>query len=448
MKQATTLGPRQTDPSVGLARRGDRTSPSLLDGSNLEVVKGANRSVVLMAVREHQPVSRATLARVTGLNASTVTKIVDELAAAGLLLEGHSTKQAGPGRPTRPVRLNASARFAIGIAISRTAVTAGLVNLNGELVAREDEAISTGSSHDEVMESVRRGLRGLLDACSPGARERVLGIGVGAPGPLRPEAGMIVAPPNFPQLFDSPIGDEIVRDFGLPVFLENDADACALAEQWFGAARSARNFVYLAVGSGVGAGVVVDGHLYRGHNGVAGELGHTTVDPFGPACDCGSFGCLEIYASERRLLELVREGWATGRGAMLDQLADGDVDLVTPALVYRAAEAGDTLALQAIAQVGFYLGVGVVNAINLLDPELVIIGRGVVSAGSNILDPVRAVVSERALPKARRDVRIVLDQLGDRAPVIGAATTVLSRYYANPLQWEAGGGLAEASTAL
>lgn len=404
-----------------------------LNGVNLGTVKGVNRSILLLATRALQPVSRVELASVTGLNPSTVSKIVDELASADLLVEDAPRARTGAGRPARLLRVNDSARHLVGIDISREAVTVALVNLGGEVVWDRTEPVAPDADADAVLASVIRAVNELLSGLSLERRRRVLGIGVGAPGPLRHDAGTIVAPPNFPHFSHVPVRDLLADRFGLPAFLENDANACALAEQWFGAMRDVDNFVYLAVGSGVGAGVVIGGQLYRGHGDLAGEIGHTSIDPLGPHCDCGNRGCLELYTSERRLLSLVGQRLSGPEGETLRTLVSQRGGRLTAALVYQAASLGDTLSQAVLSEIGFYLGVGIVNAINMFDPEAIVIGRSMAAAGRHLLDPIRSVVGERSFPKVASNVRIVPGMLGDRAPVVGAATLVLSQYYANPL---------------
>jgi glucokinase-like ROK family protein len=410
-----------------------------LNGVNLGTVKGVNRSALLLATRALQPVSRAELASVTGLNPSTVSKIVDELASADLLVEEAPHDRMGAGRPARLLYLNNSARSVVGVDISREAVTVALVDLGGEVAGSSKVLLAPDVDADAVLASVIQSIESLLSGLSPERRRRVVGIGVGAPGPLRHDAGTVVAPPNFPHFSHVPVRDVLADRFGLPASLENDANACALAEQWFGVMRDVDNFLYLAVGSGVGAGIVINGQLYRGHGDMAGEIGHTSIDPLGPRCDCGNRGCLELYTSERRLLSLVEQRLSDPKAGTLRSLVSERGGQLSAALVYEAAALGDASSQAVLSEIGFYLGAGIVNAINMFDPEAIVIGRSMAAAGRHLLDPICSVVRERSFPKVASDVPVVIGTLGDRAPVVGAATLVLSEYYANPLALERGG---------
>ena len=259
---------------------------------------------------------------------------------------------------------------------------------------------------------------------------RVAGIGIGAPGPLNARDGIIVAPPNFPLWRNVPIRQIVEARFGLPVWLDNDANAQALAEGRFGAAQAFSSFIYIAVGMGVGAGLIINGALHRGAHNVEGELGHTTVEAAGPRCSCGNRGCLELYTSTPAVVATAVAALHRGEHSLISELAAERFDLVTIHMIAQAAYAGDQLALRILEQVAVYLGVGVVNAINLLGPEAVILGREDIQAcGELLLGPIRATVAERCFAMAAEQVQILPAQLGDDAPAIGAACLVLEQLF-------------------
>ena len=272
----------------------------------------------------------------------------------------------------------------------------------------------------------------------------IAGIGVGAPGPLNGHAGIVFCPPNLPGWKDVPLRDIFYEQLQVPVFLDNDANAAALGEYLFGAGRGSQEVVYITISTGIGGGVITNGQLAAGIMGTAGEIGHMTVDMRGPRCNCGNIGCLESLASGTAIARRANERIALGQkdGAELlafalqntpDQSAntphDSKKSLKTPIhlnarMVAQAAEAGIPLAKQIIAGAAEALGVGLVNIIHLFNPEVIILGGGVVQMGDRLLGPAQRLVKERAMRVPRESARIVLAELGSDVGLIGAGALV------------------------
>lgn len=398
-------------------------------GANHRSVKRSNRATIFRAIRALGPLARVDLARQTQLNPGTVTNIVDELIAAGLVSE---TGQAASRIGRRPVNLaiNPAARYAVGVDLARAAVTGAVIDLAGGERARVAAPAGPWTS-ETVLAAARETIADLLGRLSPAERTAVVGIGIGAPGPLSIRSGRFLAPPSFGTWQELALRDEIARHFGLPTFVDNNANTSALAELWFGAGQGVANFVLLTLGVGVGAGIVVDGDLYRGEHDVAGEFGHISINADGPRCACGNAGCLELYVSVPRVLAAARAALATGEPSALRPALGPGGDLTYAALV-AAVEAGDPLASRVFADAARYLAAGLVTIINALDPAAVLLGRQLVDAGDLLLDPVRAEVRRRVFPAQRDSVRIEPAALQD-APVIGAATLALREFFQAPL---------------
>lgn len=230
-----------------------------------------------------------------------------------------------------------------------------------------------------------------------------------------------------------PIRQLVEEQFHLPVWIDNDANACALAEAWFGAGRTLDQFVYLAVGTGVGAGVVVNGTLHRGAHDMAGEVGHTTMDVNGPRCSCGNFGCLELYTSRPAIVGAAVGALRSGEASLISDLVQGQWEQIDVHMIAEAARQGDSLARGLIEQLIRFLGAAVVNLINLFDPECVFLGRGVANATADlILEPIRAIVAERAFSVAAQHVQIQMATFGNDEPVLGAACLVLHQLFSEP----------------
>jgi len=413
----------------------DQRSPAFA-GHNQRSVRQSNRATIFRALHALGPIARVELARRSGLNPGTVTNIIDELLRSGLVeeVEAPRTNENGPRRVgRRPVqlRVSANARYALGIDLARTTVTGAVVNLGGEVVCRIEEP-TTALVREDAIEQVRRISRSLLERLDDEQRSRVVGVGVGAPGALSVRSGRFRPPPSYGNWDEIDLRREIEQSVGIPTMVDNNANTAALGELWFGAGAGLQNFVLLNLGTGVGAGLVLDGDLYRGEHDLAAEIGHVSIAMDGPRCACGNSGCLEMYVSMPRVLAAARAALETGEPSMIrDAMATGEGQFSLPTLL-EAAEAGDALALRVLGDVARYLAAGIVNIINTLDPHVVFIGRELAAAGDTLLVPVREEVRRRVLPVLRPTVRIEVAQLGD-APVIGAGVLALREFFEAPV---------------
>jgi N-acetylglucosamine repressor len=373
-----------------------------------------NRALVYRSIWEQEETSRSDLAKVTGLSVPITTEIVGELIDASLVRET-GTRDSTGGRPSIGLRSATDAWYILAIDIARFRTTIAIIDLKGGVV--DSFATPTLNSSDPATN-----LSWLIDLVAdrlrkqPRARKRLLGIGIGAPGPLYAEKGEFLSVTNFGDWHDLALRDALERRFRVPVKVDNDANVCALAHCFFGIGREVSDFAYFAVGSGVGSGVVLHGNVYRGSHGLAGEIGHTTVEVNGPKCPCGNYGCLELYTTVAATL---------ARWGSRDQVDVSDETAGVEALM-RAVALGEQGALSAIARTAEYLSVGVINLVNSYDPEVVIIGRELARAGKPIIEPIQRAVAGRAFPAARRPIRVVQDSLGDAAPITGAFCLVLS----------------------
>ena len=258
----------------------------------------------------------------------------------------------------------------------------------------------------------------------PGAK--IVGVGVGAPGPLDTKRGIVLLTPNLGWV-DLPLR-QIIRDrIGLPAALDNDANCAVLGEWWVGAARGSRHAIGITIGTGIGGGLILDGKLYHGASDVAGEIGHTTIDVEGRRCKCGNYGCLEAYASGPNIALRAVEEIQAGAVSMLPSLVGGDLRKVTAQTVYRAAKDGDELALEVVNDTARFLGVGIGNLLNVFNPEVVVVMGGVTLAGDHLFVPLRRETARRAFKPAVAACRIVPGELSGTAGVYGAAKTFLDQ---------------------
>jgi len=312
-------------------------------------------------------------------------------------------------------------KYIVGVDLGGTQIRACLADAQGRILRETRQPTLAHEGPQPVLGRMKEVTRNVLSGREPGD---VLGIGIASPGPLDPRTGVVIAPPNLPGWQGIHLRDIMLQEFGLPVYVNNDANAAGLAECHFGAGKGCLDLVYLTISTGIGGGFISGGELLLGAHGYAGEPGHITVQPDGPRCNCGNVGCLEVMASgpaiARRASELVRQG----RSSSLSQVVAQGSELTAEA-VGKAAQVGDFVALEAVARAAYYLGIGVLNLIHLLDPEKVVIGGGVSKLGPMLFDPVRALVRERAITQVQRETPIVPAALGDQVGLLGGVALVL-----------------------
>jgi glucokinase len=311
----------------------------------------------------------------------------------------------------------------VGIDLGGTKFRACLADTAGSVLRRESWPTEAEQGPQAVMARLREAVREI--AAGEGL-ERVAGIGFGAPGPLDPWQGIIIQPPNLPGWDRVPLREEMQRDLGVPVYVGNDANLAALGELFFGAGRGLHNIVYFTVSTGVGGGVIVDDRLLLGSTGLAAELGHMVVDASGPLCNCGNSGCLEVLASGTAIAREARAGIRKGVSTLITSLVQGEDDEVDALVVEKAARQGDPFAAKLMETAARYMGIGIVNALHIFDPEMVIIGGGVSQAGDLLFRPMLAEVKRRAMKAYWEKVSIVPAGLGDDSGLMGALALAIS----------------------
>jgi predicted NBD/HSP70 family sugar kinase len=367
----------------------------------------ANLERVLRAVRMAGSLTQAEIARSTGLSAATVSNIVRELSEAGTVVV---TPTSSGGRRARSVSLSADAGIVVGVDFGHSHLRVAIGNLAHRVLAEESEPLDVDASADQGFGRTEQLVARLLEQTGFPA-EKVIGVGLGVPGPIDVETGALGSTAILPGWTGIAPAQELSRRLGMPVRVDNDANLGALGELVWGAGRGLSDLAYIKVSSGVGAGLVIAGQIYRGPGGTAGEIGHITLDEAGPVCRCGNRGCLETFVGARHILGLLQQA----HGA----------DLTMPKVV-QLAQRGDLGCRRVIADVGRQIGTGVANLCNLLNPRRVILGGDLAEAGDLVLDPIRESVARYAIPSAARQLSVVPGTLGGRAEVLGALALVMS----------------------
>ncbi|KLU62442.1 N-acetylglucosamine repressor [Peptococcaceae bacterium CEB3] len=386
-------------------------------------MKLQNKSNILNTIRLQGPVSRAEIAGLTGLTPPTVTNIVAELLEADLVIESELGESTG-GRKPIMLRLNADGFYVLGVYAGISKVKAVSAGLDGSIRQRAVRSLPKEPSREHFLNLVKEVLYEVME----GSNEKYLGIGVGMHGLVDTERGLSIFAPNL-KLRNIPLKAELEAEFNLTVEVENDVRALALGESWFGQGQGLANFICINVATGLGAGIVLDHKLYEGSSFTAGEIGHTTIDINGPQCTCGNHGCLEALAAGPAIAERARGRILQGDSSLLKAWTDGRLEEITAKMVHDAAKEGDALSIGVLADTGRYLGIGIANLLNTLNPSRIILTGGVAQAGDFVLGSLKETVAKRALETPARAVSIVTSEMGEDADAVGALTLVLRRIF-------------------
>lgn len=390
-----------------------------LANNSYKVVGGSNESIVINMIRRRGPISRVDIAKLTGLTAPTVTNISGKLIALGLIHEYMIGESSG-GR--RPVLLKANPEMVNMIIINiRSKEMLGYLVNSGLEIKNE---LCCDIRHLE-QEAILALLAETITKLHSGQGGQVANaIGIIVRGPVKSREGLSLFSPSTGWR-NVPLKFIIEEKFHLPVFVENDMRAMALGVYHYGPYQDVKNAVFLGVGGGIGSGIILNGELYRGFNDSAGEIGHTLVDIDGPECSCGNYGCFEAMASETALVNLMVKAIKEGRGSLVIEMVEGDMDAVRAEHIYSAADQGDQLAIRILRHVARYLGMGAANIINIFNPQLVIIGGGIVKGREFIEKILLEVIKERALESCYASVQIEFSSEGRGAALKGIVDLVM-----------------------
>lgn len=305
----------------------------------------------------------------------------------------------------------------VAVDLGGTLIRSALINEKGEILARAKRDTLAQEGPEPVIGRIKACIRDVAKGAEP--------ISIAAPGPLDPWRGIIHQAPNLPGWREVPLADILHRVFEVPVYVNNDANLAALAEHRFGAGQGVNDLIYLTISTGIGGGIITQGRLLLGVKGLAAEVGHMILEPEGPPCGCGGWGHLESLAAGPAIARRAVEEMEKGAETSITGLVGGKVSEVTAKVVAQAAKEGDLLAHSIFKEAGFYIGLGIVNLLHILNPELIIIGGGVSKAGDLLFDPIKETVKARAMLSYQEGLRIVPAALRDDVGLLGAAAFVL-----------------------
>ena len=385
-------------------------------------VKSFNKHAALDLIRfSVGDLSRTDIADKMGLTRAAVSLIVNDLLESGVVQEAES-RSAPSGRPPVILEVNPKAGLVGAIDMGATHMTIALADFNARIIQEAEFPLNIKSGPDICLAAANQNLVKLLESQGL-SLSNLTAVGVGVPGPVITEAGMVVSPPIMPGWDHYPIRTALEKQLGCSVTLNNDAELGALGEWAYGAGRGERNVAYIKVGSGIGAGLILNQQIYGGTTGAAGEIGHLTIDENGPLCNCGNHGCLEAFAGGDAIAKQGQQLVKSGKRTLLSELP---MEKITAHEVAEAARRGDLHAQEILRRAGTFIGIAIAGLINLFNPSIVIIGGGVAQVGDIITTPIRQAVRERAMHASEQSVRITTGMLGRRSVLIGAIVQAIN----------------------
>lgn len=402
-------------------------------------VRERNLAIVLNYLWETGgPTSRSYLTQISGLNKSTVGSLLNQLQSWSLVKES-GLQNARPGRPGVLLDINPDAGQIIGAEIAVGYISVVVADMKAVVRWRKQVETTAGGQpltsapQSEILERAGWLVEEAYEVATQ-SRRRLYGIGLGVPGQVNHHTGTLLFAPNLGWR-NVPLRDLWHQRFHVPVIVENDANASALGEHMLGVARGLDHFVYLIGDVGLGGGLVLHGKLYGGTGGFAGEVGHMTLDAEGPLCKCGNRGCWETLIGPRAIVERARAAAGAGQAPILLALAGGQVQAIELEQVIRSAALNEPAVIQVLDEIGRYLGVGIANLINALNPKMIVLGGVLSAVGPYILPRARQEVDARALETSRADVDLKISAFETDGCVIGGVALILRRILSNPTIW-------------
>ncbi|WP_102272507.1 ROK family transcriptional regulator [Cytobacillus massiliigabonensis] len=383
------------------------------------LVKEINKTLVLEAIRQHSPVSRSELYRLTGLNKSTVSNLVNEL------IESHFVYETGPGISSggrKPVILmfNNLAGYAIGINLKVELISAILTDLKGNVIEKVEVPLTT-ILLDDIYGKLKCVIETLISK-APESPYGIVGIGLAFPGTINDNGSVLIAPTL--KWKNIHLKTMLEKDFSLPVVVNNEAKVGTQGETDFGLGKDSTNMLYISIGHGIGTGLMINKELYKGNLGFSGEAGHTTFDINGEVCECGNVGCWQYYASVKTLLNRAEQ--IEGMNEIINRFGKTHLDMD---ILVQLAKEDNQEVVKLFEEIGKNIGIGISNLVRILNPELVVIGGIMAAAEQWLINPVKEIVKERARLYYESQLRICFSQLGDDAIVLGAATIAISQLF-------------------
>lgn len=366
-------------------------------------------------------ISRTDLAEEMGLTRAAVTLIINDLIENGVILEAES-RAIPNGRPPVVLEINPKRGLVAAVDMGATHINIAIADFSAKIIEEISLPFDIKQGPQICLAEASRIMQELLDRSGINISE-IMAVGVGVPGPVVKDAGMVMSPPIMPGWDRFPILKTLEKEWGCPVSLNNDAELGALGEWAYGAGRGEKNLAFIKVGSGIGAGLIINQQIYGGTTGSAGEIGHITIEENGPLCTCGNHGCMEAFAGGNAIALQARKMVESGKRTLLSKIP---IENITAQEVAESARRGDLPSQEIIMRAGTFIGIAIAGLVNLFNPGAVIIGGGVAQAGDLLTTSIRQAVRERSLHASEQSVHITTAMLGQRSSLIGATVQAIN----------------------
>jgi glucokinase-like ROK family protein len=394
---------------------------------NKQLIKDLNRALVIEQIRTKGPMSRTEISKTTKLGLSTVTNIMEDLLSNDVVSEIGEADSTGGRRPIL-LEFNYMFGYTVGIKIEENQVILALTDLKASVLGKVVQKFPVGDKAENVIPLIAQGIRKLLEKLDL-PEDKLLGIGIAVSGLVNKQEGIVIRS-SLLGWNQVEIRKELEKEYQVPIYIDNDVNAYALSELWLGYGKKYSNFVCISVGVGIGVAIVIDRKIYYGHFGGAGEYGHTIIQVNGYPCHCGQRGCLEMYASEKFLFKEGEYLLTQFPGSLLEDRH------FTFEHVYEAALKRDPLALELLKRIGEYLGIGLVNMINSLNPStIILVGEGMI-AKDYFLPYAKEIAGQNFFAKAEYGTELFVSELGNDAWVIGASLLTINQLFQAPIYEE------------
>jgi glucokinase-like ROK family protein len=393
--------------------------------------KKALKLKILDLIRNKGPITKQQIAKELGINITTVSILINQFEEKDNIIKEIGDGSSSGGRKPKLYIINNELGYVIGIDVGGTNMRGILTDLSGNIINYLKIKTKAKEGKEAVLSKVISVANEIMNP-SKISREKLFGIGMSISGIINSYEGVSIFCPNIPGWENYPIKNIMEEEFNLPVCIDDSVRCAAVAEKRFGIAKDHDNFIFISIGKGIGMGAFIDGKIYRGSMGLAGELGHITVSEDGPLCNCGNKGCLEAIASGPGILKRAREGIENGIVTSISKEINNDFENLTVEIILKAANEGDKYAYYLINRTGEYIGIAIAAALNLFGSDLVILWGGILESGDIILDAIKRTVKMRALEFISKRVRIEKTALGDNIAALGAAQTFIDKLYNEP----------------
>ena len=388
-----------------------------------DIMRTTNTLSLLDCIRDYGPLTKGEIQEKTGLSWGAICNIISELLKSRIISECMSTEFA-VGRTPSKFDINSNDRLIIGIDINIEGLTAVLIDLKCRVLNSIRVAIMENEK-EEVLKQAKCIIHQLLDSTRID-RDKIIGIGIAMQGTVNSDEGVSVYSPYFNNWDNIPLKDIFEKEFNLPVCVEHDPNCMAMTERWLGGAKDVKDMLFIRLSMGIGMSIIINGEIYRGVDGSAGEFGHITINPDGARCTCGNYGCLEVYASGRSILQQTREGLKLRR-TTLEIGLEKDNEAINLSTVANAARKGDAYLRSIFENAGIFLGIGISNMINIFNPEMVIIGGELGKFADLYLDKAREIAKQKAWKNSR--INILASQFESDSAAIGAAAVYVQKIF-------------------